>query len=341
MAEINIKEVVDKKEWENFVLGHEEANFLHSWYWGEFYENLNQKIQRTGFYKSGKLRGVMLSIIEEAKRGRYLIVPGGPIINWEDNQQIKAFVGEIKRIAILNDCSFIRIRPQLIDSEFSRNLFKKLGFSSAPMHLHAELTSQLDITKPEEELLKQMRKTTRHEIKKAEKEKIIIATSQDPKEIKNFYDLQFETANRHKFIPFAYEYLYEQFKVFAENKKVMLYKAYLKNKLLAQAFIIFYGKEAVYHYGASTQEGRDHPGAYLIQWQATLEAKKRGMKRYNFWGVSPIDATKHRFYGLSIFKRGFGGEDVSYLHAQDLVINYPKYFINYAIEKVRKIARNV
>src|SRR3989344_8838185 len=163
MAEIIIKEISNKNEWEDFIEKHNEANFLHSWYWGQFYEKLNQKIQRTGFYKSGKLRGVMLSIIEEARRGRYLIVPGGPIVNWGDNQQIKAFVKEIKRIAILNDCAFIRVRPQLLDNDFSRNLFKKNGFINSPMHLHAEETSQLDITKTEEELLKQMRKTTRHE----------------------------------------------------------------------------------------------------------------------------------------------------------------------------------
>src|SRR3989344_6556770 len=206
MESILIKEIANEKDWENFLSSHDEANFLHSWYWGQFYEKLNQKIQRTGFYKSGKLAGVMLSIIEEARRGRYLIVPGGPIINWEDNQQVKAFVKEIRRIAILNDCAFIRVRPQLLDNDFSKSLFRKNGFINAPMHLHAELTSQLDITKKEEELLRQMRKTTRYEIKKAEKEKIKIVTSQDPKEIKDFYNLQLETAKRQKFIPFSYEY---------------------------------------------------------------------------------------------------------------------------------------
>ncbi len=341
MHQIETREIAEKNEWEDFIEKQNEANFLHSWYWGEFYEKLNQKIQRTGFYKNKKLTGVMLSIVEEAKRGKYLIVPGGPIINWEDKEQIKAFVKEIKKIAILNDCAFIRVRSQLLDNDLSRSLFSKNGFTNAPMHLHAELTSQLDITKPEEELLKQMRKTTRYEIKKAEKEKIKIITSEDPKEIKKFYDLQIETAIRQKFIPFAHQYLHEQFKVFAENKKALLYKAYFNNKLLAQAFIIFYGKEAVYHYGTSTQVGRDHPGAYLIQWHAILEAKKRGITRYNFWGVAPLEQKNHRFYGLSIFKRGFGGGDINYLHAQDLIINYPKYFINYAIEKTRKILRKV
>lgn len=341
MANIAVKTIEDKSEWENFIAIHEEANFLQSWYWGEFYENLNQKIQRSAFYKNKKLSGVMLSIVEKARRGQYLIVPGGPIIDWQDPEIVGEFVRELRKIAILNNCSFIRVRPQLLDDDFSKILFKKNGFINAPMHLHAQLTSQLDITKTEEGLLKQMRKNTRHEIKKAEKENIRIITSQDPKDIRQFYDLQLETAKRQKFIPFAYSYLYDQFKVFAKNKKAFLYKAYLKNKLLALAFIIFYGNEAVYHYAAGTEEGRKYPASYLIQWEAILEAKKRGMKRYNFWGVAPIDAAKHRFYGLSVFKRGFGGEDVSYLHAQDLVINYPKYFINYTVEIVRKIRRNV
>ncbi|MBF8250362.1 MAG: hypothetical protein HW400_963, partial [Candidatus Levybacteria bacterium] len=181
----------------------------------------------------------------------------------------------------------------------------------------------------------------RYEIKKAIKEEIEISTSTDEKDIRKFYDLQIETAKRQKFVPFSYKFLHEQFKVFAENGNALLYKAEFKNKLLAQAFVIFYGKEAVYHYGASADEGRHFPGAYLIQWEAIKEAKKRGMTRYNFWGVAPIEKSDHRFAGLSLFKRGFGGEDFEYLHAQDLMINKPRYLINYLIESLRKTIRRV
>ena len=111
--------------------------------------------------------------------------------------------------------------------------------------------------------------------------------------------------------------------------------------MLAQAFIIFYGNEAAYHYGVSTQEGREYPGAYLIQWEAVKEAKKRGLKIYNFWGVAPADNPAHRFYRISIFKRGFSGIDVQYLHAQDLIINRPKYLLNYAVETFRKKVRSL
>ena len=101
MATITIKTISDKNEWERFLTLHQEANFLQSWYWGEFYKNLGNTIYRTGFYRDKKLVGVMLSVVENAKRGRYLIVPGGPIIDWQNPNLEVAFAGAIKRIAFL------------------------------------------------------------------------------------------------------------------------------------------------------------------------------------------------------------------------------------------------
>jgi len=341
MDEIIIKEVISESSWEDFLKDRPEANFLQSWYWGEFHKSYGHSIQRSGFFKRETLVGVMLSIVENAKRGRYLTVPGGPIIDWENASLVDKAMVEMKRIALAKACIFVRVRPQLISNNFSKNLFKKHGFVSAPMHFHAELTTQLDITKPEDELLLNMRKATRYEIRKAEKIGIQIKTTDNPGAIKAFYDLEMLTAKRHGFVPFSYQFLYDQFKAFSIVNRVLLYTAEFENKLLAQAYIIFYGQEAAYHYGASTEEGRKYPGAYLIQWEAIKEAKNRGLSRYNFWGVAPSDQTAHRFYGVSVFKRGFGGFDYEYLHAQDQVINKPRYIINLAIEKARKRIRRV
>lgn len=328
----------NQKEWEDFIAQHTEANFLHSWHWGEFQQKINRKIIRMGFYASSGLNGVMLAIIEPAKRARYLIVPGGPILDWKDKKLVLAFRNALRNLGKTHNCSFVRVRPQLEDNEFLRRTFRKLGFSNAPMYLHAELTSQLDIRKSEEELLSNMRKAARYEIKKAISLGIKIEKN-GKKNIRNFYNLQIETAKRQKFVPFARGFLEAQFDTFIKNDKAILYTAKYKNEILAQGFVIFYGSEAVYHYGASTEEGRKYPGAYLIQWEAIREAKRRGMIRYNFWGVSPIDSTDHRFKGLSLFKRGFGGQDIAYLPAQDLVLNKPRYLINYSIEKIRRVLR--
>lgn len=340
MSKVQSKEITSKETWEAFINEHPEANFLQSWSWGEFNQRIGKEIVRTGFYKSDKLVGVMLAVVEDAKRGRYITVPAGPIIDWKDSYLVKHLVYELNSLAAKLNCSFVRVRPQLASDEFSKSLFKKLGFRSAPMHLHAELTSQLDLTQDEETLLKNMRKQTRYEIRQSEKKEIIVKETTDENALKAFYDLQIETAKRQAFVPFSYNYLHEQFKVFAQDKQVVLYSAYQGSQLLAQAFVIFYGKEAAYHYGASTDAGRKLPGAYAIQWTAIKEAKKRGMERYNFWGVTHPDEKSHRFYGVSIFKRGFGGDDVEYLHAQDLVVSY-KYFVNWIVETARKKIRRV
>lgn len=339
MSEITIKEITNEQEWEGFLATRPESSFLQSWYWGEFQKNIGHKISRVGLYSRNVLIGVMLAITENAKRGKYITVPGGPIIDWSDKAVVDICLKDISQQAKNQDCSFVRIRPQIEQTDEVISYFSSLGFITAPMHLGAEQTHQLDITLSEETLFAQMRKSTRYEIKKAEKTNITISSSRNPADIRTFYDLQLETARRQNFVPFSYDFLHEQFKIFARQNKAILYSAYQGEMLLAQAFIIFYGNEAVYHYGGSTLAGRKYPGAYAIQWEAIKEAKRRGCTRYNFWGVA--DDPTHRYYSLSIFKRGFGGYDFTYLHAQDLVVNSWLYSINFAIEHVRKKMRKL
>ena len=283
----------------------------------------------------------MQLVLEDARRGRYLTVPAGPIIDWADTDLVHAAFTEMKRLARESKSVFVRVRPQLHNNEDTRALFAEHGLKPAPMHLHAELTSQLDLTLSEEDLLKNMRKKTRYEVRQADKKGVVVSASNDIEQLKEFYDLQIETSKRQGFVPFSEKFLHEQFKVFADDGQVQLYRAEHEGQVLAEAFVIFYGAEAAYHYGASTPAGRELPGAYAIQWAAIREAKARGMHRYNFWGVTHPDEKDHRFYGVSVFKRGFGGEDVEYLHAHDLVVNKLGYAKNWLVETIRKKRRRV
>ena len=338
---IEARAVTDKSEWEDFLQKHPEANFLQSWYWGEFNEKINKQIERIGFYEHQNLIGVALSVVEPARRGRYLTVAGGPILDWNNPELIESFNKEIVAIAKKHNCVFIRIRPQLLEDEFAHKIFHSMGSHPAPMHLTADLTIQIDLSPSEEELMAHIRKSTRYEIRQAQKLGITITTSSDPDTIDQFYAMQLETAKRHGFVPFSLPFLKEQFTTFSQEGLALLYKAEHEGKLLAEAFVIFYGAEATYHYGASTADGRNFPGAYLIQWEIIREAKRRGLGRYNLWGVAPQSEKNHRFYGVSVFKRGFGGEEVAYLRAQDIIINKVKYALNFAVEATRKRLRRV
>lgn len=339
---IEAKIVTSKSQWEKFIRSQVEANFLQSWMWGDVNEKLDRKVFRVGYFDGKKMIGAMIAELEDARRGRYLAVAAGPIIDWNNMDLAWKWKDSINDIATDNDCVFVRVRPQLESSKASLKLFKKLGLRPAKMHLEAELTSQLDLSASIEEINKNFRKNTRREIKQAKKRGIVVTKTDDPSEIEAFYRMQLATAKRHKFVPFSLDRLQAEFDVFAESNNVLLYSAHTKDKqLIAQAYVIFYGEEASYHYGASTELGRKEPGAYAIQWAAIKEAKNRGCSRYNFWGVVKEDEKKHRFYGVSVFKRGFRGSDVEYLHAHDLVIQGPAYLKNYAIETVRKRIRRL
>ncbi len=332
----------NQKQWDAFVTSHEDANFLHSWAWGDFHEARGKKVvRRIALDNDNRIIAAYVGQIETAKRGTYMAIAGGPIMDWSKKTLREAIFADIKEQAKENRCVFVRIRPQITETEKNRKLFKDLGLKPAPMYLSVEFAGILDISKPEEEILAGAAQGLRRKIRKAEKNNITVSVSEDPKDIHEFYQIELETAKRHKFVEFSESFLMKQFEAFAKYGQVKLYTAKLGDEILAQNFMIFYGNEASYHYGVSTQLGTQYSGAPLLHMQAMRDARALGIKRYNFWGITGLNETKHRFYGVSQFKRSFGVEELKYLHAHDLVINKAKYRLNFAVEKLRAKIRHV
>ena len=339
---MKIIDATDQKKWDKFVTSHDDANFLQSWAWGDFHEARKKTVvRRIALDNEEKIIAAYVGQVETAKRGTYMAIAGGPIMDWSNKKLREAVFADIKEQAEKNHCVFVRIRPQIVENEKNRALFKQLGLKPAPMYLSVEYAGILDISKPEEEILAGASQGLRRKIRKAQKNNITVTTSTDPKEIKTFYKIQLETAARQKFVEFSEDFLRKQFEAFAKYDEVKLYTAKLGDEILAQNFMIFYGNEASYHYGVSTELGTKYSGAPLLHMQAMRDARERGIKRYNFWGITAENDTKHRFYGVSQFKRSFGVEELIYLHAHDLVIKPAQYKLTYLLEKTRAKIRHV
>ena len=173
--------------------------------------------------------------------------------------------------------------------------------------MDAEYCWVLDIDKSEDELLAAMRKTTRYEIRHAQK--LGIGNTFNDQRISNIGEFLFalydETSKRHGFV--RHQGIEEEFEVFAAEKKSSIVFRSMITKTIAGAIILFYGNQAIYHHGASLT-GKI-PASYLIQWEAIREAKKRGFKLYNFWGIAPDDNPNHPWRGITLFKKGFGGRE--------------------------------
>lgn len=339
---IKVEDCHSKKEWDDFITQFQEANFLQSWDFYEFYKNIEHQIVRRIVRQGGKIVAAYAGEVEPAKRGRHLAIAGGPILDWQNPTLIKVVFDDMKHIAEKLQCIFVRVRPQLENNSESVKIFTEHNFKKAPMYLSVEYAGVLDLTKSEDEILADMRQRLRRALRKAEKNDIKIETTTDPAAIKQFYQIELQTAKRHAFYAFSENFLTKQFEAFAKNNEAVLYIAKKDDEILAENFMIFYGNEASYHYGVSSELGTKYSGAPLLHMQAMRDARKRGITRYNFWGIVDEADTKHRFYGVSVFKRGFGVQELKYLPAHDLIINKPAYYLKtYLIESLRRKIRHV
>lgn len=339
---IELRDAKNKKEWDKFVTSHEEANFLQSWDFYEFHQARGEEIVRRVAEKDGKIVAAYAGEVEHAKRGRHMAIAGGPILDWSDKKVVKAVFDDIKEQGKTLNCVFVRVRPQCEDNEKDVKIFRDYGFKKAPMYLSVEYAGVLDLNKNEEEIMVGMRQRLRRALRKGAKNNIEIEKSTNPKDIHTFYEIQLQTAKRHDFYAFSEDFLTKQFEAFAPNGEAVLYTAKHEGEILAQNFMIFYGNEASYHYGVSSELGTKLSGAPLLHMEAMRDARKRGIKRYNFWGIVAEDDTKHRFYGVSVFKRGFGVDELKYLPAQDLILKPFEYYTKtWLIETIRKKVRHV
>ena len=338
-----VKTIENQTEWDEFVTAHPDANFLQSWDFYEFYLSRGFDIVRRGIYdENNQLVGVYAGEVEPAKRGRHLAVAGGPIFDWSNPEVKKLIFDDMELQAKKLKCTFVRVRPQLQNTPENAKIFQQLGFRKAPMYLSVEFAGVLNLENSEEEILKNMRQRLRRALRKAEKNQITIEKTSDPKAIHDFYQIELQTAKRHDFYAFSEDFLTKQFAAFAKNDEAVLYIAKLGGEILAENFMIFYGNEASYHYGVSSELGTKYSGAPLLHMEAMRDARKRGIKRYNFWGIVDENDTKHRFYGVSVFKRGFGVEELKYLEARDFVLDkIPYYTKTLPIETLRRKVRHV
>ena len=330
---MEVKEIFEKNVWEDFLKKCEEKTFLHSWNWGEFNVLMGDKIWRFGVYDN-ELIGVALVIKVKAKRGDFLFIPHGPVVSRAKALVLKTLMNKLKALAETEKVSHIRIAPI---TESGLIVFRKLGFRNAPTFVHPELTWELDIALSEDELLMGMRKTTRYLIKKAIREDVEIIEADGVEEFDRLYQ---QTKVRQHFTPFSIDYLKNEFKAFSNDGQISVLLGKCNGEVVASGIFVFWQGIGFYHHGASSLKYPKIPVSYLLLWEAIKKAKEKGCERFNFWGVVPDNVKNHPWYGLSLFKKGFGGKNKEYIRTQDYVFN-SKYWPSFVIENLRKIKRGL
>lgn len=342
-------------KWETVMKRFPEANSLQSPSYARMNEILGFKVITEDFGD----KGWAMMIVRDAKRGRYLEIPCGPLVDWNDKALIREVFAKITEIARQEKCVFVRIRPQLEASAENMKKLADLGLKESPMHLAAEHTVMIDLSPSQDELLANMRRQTRYEVRRAGKLNIAVSKNDSEEIFREFHEVQLATAKRQGFVPPSLETLLAEREAFGKHISIYVARTgenarndetkeapssvpeYASNEPIAYGLIIGDGREADYYEAASTELNRRLPGAYALLWQAMRDLKAANYERFNLWGIAPAGQPGHRYAGVTTFKTGFGGEIVEYVPAHDLIISRAGYLKDLIVEKARKKRRHL
>jgi lipid II:glycine glycyltransferase (peptidoglycan interpeptide bridge formation enzyme) len=243
----------------------------------------------------------------------------------------KIFLDKLKEISKEDKVIFFRLESEEpIDSDIKPS---RSGYIKAFEEMQPEHTLLTDISKSEEDILKGMKPKGRYNIKVAEKHEVKITEGK----VEDFYPLYQKMAKRQKITYRKKDYFQKLVDILGEKDYVLVFKAEGKNgKVLASAIVVFYQDVATYLFGGSSDEDRQLMAPYKLHLEAIREAKKRGCRYYDMFGIAPNDDPKHPWAGVTRFKRQFGGEEFTSLGSWDKVFSPSKYLLFKLAEKIRR-----
>jgi len=318
----------------NFIVQSGQSNFLQSWEWGEFQKSLGRKIWRIGTVRKRELIASALIIKKTLPLGRcYLYCPRGPAINFQfpclpvgeaisNFQKVwNALLSKIKEIGREEKAVFFRF-----DFPDSRLPIKLNGdFVKASIDVQPRHTLILNLQKDQNDLLQEMKPKTRYNIRLAKRKGVQIRQGLKPRDLNRFLELIETTAKRGRFRVHPADYYRRMVEVLGKGGLLRIFSADYRGKTIAANLVLFFGRLATYLHGGSDNQHRNVMAPHLLQWEQIQEAKRRGCFQYDFWGIRPkVQSLKFKvqsWSGITRFKRGFGGKEVSYAGTHDLVLN--------------------
>jgi lipid II:glycine glycyltransferase (peptidoglycan interpeptide bridge formation enzyme) len=328
---------ITEKEREAFdaVVGHP----LQAYEWGEFREKTGVKVIRRGFFDGSKLKSGFQLTIHKIPRTPYTIgyLPKGEMPTEE-------VVEELRKIGREEKCIFIQVEPN-IRSKKQEVRIKNLVPSAHP--LFTKYTFVLDLTKSEEELLKDMHPKGRYNIKVGVKHGVKVAEDNSDEAFEEYLRLTRETTERQKFYAHTEKYHMLQWETLRSKKQEAgskgenaltshLFTASYEGKVLTTLLFFVFKDMLYYPYGASSNDHRNVMHSNLAMWEGIKFGKKLGLKRFDMWGaMGPDPDIKDPWYGFHNFKQKFGPEHVEFIGSYDLVIS-PLLYQGYKIaDKLR------
>jgi lipid II:glycine glycyltransferase (peptidoglycan interpeptide bridge formation enzyme) len=280
------------------------APLLQSWAWGEVQARAGWRIARV------RLRGGAMASVQVRSVGpaREAYVPRGPVpatteaidslIEWARDEKMARLLVEPE--------APVALAAQLAQRQFSA------AAPTQPQH-----TRILQLREPGE-MLKTFKHGRRYNIRAGLRRDVIVTEGIDAAELAR----QSAAVERRESISLPDRTYYELLLELLPWCRT--YTAYVKGQEEALATVLV-ARHNGRAYSLFAGRSGAHPelmGNDLAWWTAISTAAEAGCRDFDLWGVPPPGAgPDHPWHGLGYFKSEFGGEEVAYAGAWELVLS--------------------
>ena len=280
------------------------APLLQSWAWGEVQSRSGWSVERVRL-----ARGVMASVqLRKVGRAREAYVPRGPVpctsdavdwlVSWARNAEIARLVIEPEAPRELGDA------------------LKEKGFARVPptQPQHTRILKLL----PPEQLLATFKHGRRYNIRTGLKRGVVVEEGKDAAELAR----QSAAVERRESISLPGRGYYQLLLDLLPWCRTYTARAPEKREPLATVLVARHAGRAYSLFAGRTGARRELMGNDLAWWSAISSAAEAGCADFDLWGVPPPrSGPEHPWHGLGFFKSEFGGEEVTYAGAWEIVLS--------------------
>lgn len=278
------------------------SHFLASPAWEKWQKKLGYEtfhVKRQGFE--------YLAIAETDRLNKRLYCPYSPMIKRAD--ELGAALASVENLTLQIGGWFVRIEPQ---GEITAEQLISKGYRRVK-NLQPNLTWVLDLTASEDELLANMKQANRNLHRNGHKKGLKFTITDNPEAITALTDLLAATAAHNQANLRSTDYVRRQAEVLLANQAAQIGQVWLDDQVIASALVYDSPTTRYYAFAAADYEHRKlGAGTYLVT-NLIMDAKQRGMKEFDFYGITDSDDPNHPWQGFTRFKKSFGGQEKRYL----------------------------
>lgn len=300
---------------------------MQSWEWGEARKKMGIEVVRIAEYENNKLKNTYQMTLHAVPflKNKLGYIPRSSL---PSNEVLEFLYNYARQQHIV----YIKFEPYVKkESEFNpRSKIIKSSFSLFP-----DWTIQLDLTKSEEQLLKNMKPKTRYNLRIAQKHGVAIRDMTNDDGFEIFSKLYFETCKRQHYHGHNINYHRTLFEALGKSHTRILVALY-KSKSIAAYELFVFNDILYYPYGGSSTEHKNIMAPNLLMWESIRLGKKLGCRIFDMWGsLSPEYKQSDPWSGFTRFKEGYGGSFVEMTGSHDLVARPILYRLYSTVQYVR------